>query len=386
MSAGSKRLLLLGGGHAQLQVLRALVATPLEGWQVLLVTPYPRLLYSGMVPGWIAGHYALEECAIDTAQLAERAGATLALTTGAALDLTAREVHCADGRSFAYDLLSIDTGPQPALGDLPGAAEHALPVRPIEGLAAAWPTFLERARGQQAPFRIVVLGAGAAGVELALALRQRSNAEGWAPAQITLAGDAAEPMAGAPHSLRTHIDRALAAHGIDWRGGRRAVGVHPGELLLGDSGEGGEGGNGISLPFDLCLVATGAAAPGWAAASGLATDARGFIRVDGSLRSESHAEVFAAGDVAALRDPRPKSGVFAVRAGPVLAASLRAAATGKTPEPWSPQPRALALVSTGERHAIANWGCISIAGNWVWRWKDWIDRRFVRGFQAKDKP
>lgn len=138
--------------------------------------------------------------------------------------------------------------------------------------------------------------------------------------------------------------------------------------------------SGPPLSFDACITSTGAAAPSWPAASGLATDERGFIRVGRSLQSTSHPNVFAAGDVAAYTDARPKSGVYAVRAGPVLAANLRAFCEGAALQAWTPQARALYLISTGDRHALATWGRWSWSGQWVWRWKDHIDRQFMRRF------
>jgi selenide,water dikinase len=139
-------------------------------------------------------------------------------------------------------------------------------------------------------------------------------------------------------------------------------------------------GNGPAVAFDTCLVVTGAGAPPWPAEAGLTTDAQGFIRVGRTLQSVSHANVFAAGDVASYTDPRPKSGVYAVRAGPVLARHLRAFCEGRLLPSWTPQPRALYLISTGDRHALATWGGWSWSGRWVWRWKDRIDRRFMRRF------
>ena len=137
------------------------------------------------------------------------------------------------------------------------------------------------------------------------------------------------------------------------------------------------------IPADEILWATRAGAPPWLKGTGLALDADGFVQVDACLRAVGHADVFAAGDVAAF-GPRdlPKSGVYAVRAGPVLADNIRRTLTGRRLRPFRPQRDALYLVSTGERHAVGTRNGLVIEGDWVWRWKDWIDRRFMRRFKT----
>ena len=371
-----RRLVLLGGGHAHLGVLAELEKRPLPGWQVLLVTPYRRQIYSGMLPGWVAGHYRIGECAIALDALAERAGATLHTTAGTGLDLESNLLHCLDGTQLPFDRISIDTGPVATLDDLPGAALHALPVRPIEGFVAAWPGVVQRIAAQRQRFDLVVLGAGAAGVELALAIQHLANIQGWAHLHITLVGGSDKPLDGVAPGARRRVARLLAKRGMVWVGGRRAVRVDAGQLVFADGG--------APLAFDACLAVTGAAAPKWPRASGLDTDERGFVRVQRTLQSTSHPQVTAAGDIAAYADARPKSGVFAVRAGPVLAQNLRALCTGQPPTDWTPQQRALYLVSTGNHRAIAAWGRWAWSGAWVWRWKERIDRGFVAKFGADD--
>lgn len=368
-----KRLLLLGGGHAHVKVLAELAKRPLAGWDVHLVTPYRRQIYSGMLPGWIAGHYRLESCALPLDQLAARAAVGFHPTAGVSLDLRHGALHCADGSGLHFDLLSIDTGPMPALDGLPGALENALPIRPVEGFVAAWPGCVERMLSRCRRHDVVIVGAGAAGVEIAFAIQRRAQADGWSHLRITLVGSDTLPLEGAPARLRRHAAALLASRGVNWQGGRRAVRVEPGQLVVAQ---------GEPLPFDDCLVVTGAAAPCWPRESGLATDERGFIRVGPSLQSVSHPQVLAAGDIAAYHDARPKSGVYAVKAGPVLADNLMALCEGRAPRRWTPQRRALYLISTGDRHALAAWGRWSWSGDWVWRWKDAIDRRFVRQFGA----
>jgi selenide, water dikinase len=140
--------------------------------------------------------------------------------------------------------------------------------------------------------------------------------------------------------------------------------------------EGGEG-----VPADHVVWATRPAAPRWLAESGLRADDRSFVLVDDGLRAQSHPDVFAVGDIATMPHlPRPKSGVYAVRQGPSLAANLRLALRGDTPRAFEPQSMAPQLITTGDRNAIASWGPLHAEGGWVWRWKDRIDRRFMRRY------
>ena len=366
-----KRVLLLGGGHAQLGVLANLAERPMVGCDIRLVTPYRRQIYSGMLPGWVAGHYPIDACAIGLDALAERAGVALHQAAAVALDAAGHTLRCDDGAELSFDVLSIDTGPVAATDDLPGSAEHALPIRPIEGFVAAWPKLVERLLGVRRRFDLVVLGGGAAGLELAFGIRHRAMTEGWSHVRLTLVGTSTLPLEGAPDKLRRTAAALLLERGIGWIGGCRAEGIEPNRILLSD---------GAMLDFDACLVVTGAAAPTWPRAAELATDERGFIRVAATLQSLSHPQIFAAGDVAAYDDPRPKSGVFAVRAGPTLAHNVRAMCEGRALRSWHPQQRALYLISTGDRHAMASWGRWAWHGDWVWRWKDRIDRQFVQRF------
>ena len=154
-----KRLVLLGGGHAHIKVLADFAEQPLVGWDVHLVTPYRRQIYSGMLPGWIAGHYAIDPCAIDLGALAARGAVALHATAGVALDVDCNELRCANGTLVHFDLLSIDTGPMPALGELPGSAEHALPIRPMERFITAWPALVDRILGQCRRFDLAIVGA-----------------------------------------------------------------------------------------------------------------------------------------------------------------------------------------------------------------------------------
>ena len=315
------RLVLLGGGHTQLAVLSSLAERPMAGCDVHLVTPYRRQIYSGMLPGWVAGHYPIEACAIALDALAARGGVAFHQAAAVAIDPPNHPLRCDDGAELQFDLLSIDTGPVAAIANLPGSVEQALPIRPIEGFVAAWPLLVDRIRGAGRRFDLVILGAGAAGVELAFAIQHRALTEGWSHVRLTLVGSDGLPLEGSPDKLRRQAAAWLARRGIGWVGGHKAERIEPNRIGLE---------NRAALDFDACLVATGAAAPSWPRAAGLATDERGFVRVGPTLQSLSHPEIFAAGDIAALSEVRTKSGVFAVRAGPTLVHNLRARCEGRS--------------------------------------------------------
>jgi pyridine nucleotide-disulfide oxidoreductase family protein len=363
-----RQLVMLGAGHAHVQVLAHLAAHPLVGARVILVTPHPRQLYSGMVPGFMAGHYALEDCVIPLEPLVRRAGVRWLHRSVKALDADSATVLLDDGSTLNYDWLSVNTGPVQNRAlmerDLPGAREHGLFVRPIETLGALWPQVL--ALGTQKALRIAVIGAGATGVELAMAVRHRLP-----NAAVTLLAGTVPVGAAYSAPVQQRLVAALKA---------RQITVLQ-DVALGLNGQVVRLGCGADLACDVPLIATGAQPAPWLAGSGLAVDAHGFIAVDACQRSTSHAQVFAVGDISTRTDrPLARSGVYAVRAGPALARNLAAAVAGTPPTPHQPPKNTLNLLSCGGRYAIASWGNWSAQGRWWWWLKDRIDRQFIARF------
>lgn len=376
MTAGSpvlKDLVLVGGGHSHVIVLRRLGMRPLPGVRITVVARDLHAPYSGMLPGLVAGHYGFDEVHVDLGPLARFAGARLFHAEAVGLDLERRAVLCRGRPPIPYDVLSIDTGIAPRL-DAPGAAEHAVPVKPIGGLVARWERLERRVRASPRKLRIAVVGAGAAGVELTLSMQHALAADSspFPAPEFHLFGAAPTLLPTHNRGVRRRFGRLLAARGVRVHLGARVTRVDAGRL---------ETAGGASFELDEIVWASAAAPPAWPAASGLAVDGAGFIAVDATLQSTSHPGVFAAGDVAAVEDhPREKAGVFAVRQGKPLAANLRRALLGERLRPFRPQRRFLSLIGAGGRYAVASRGRWSAEGAWVWRWKEWIDRRFMRRF------
>jgi selenide,water dikinase len=364
-----RRLVLLGGGHAHVHVLKAIGDALDPAVSVTLVTPVERQVYSGMLPGYVGGHYPLEACGIDLLPLAQRARAMVVRSAASLVNPSMREVICANGDVVGYDVLSIDVGSVPFAGAARGVEAHAVAIRPLERFAQGWERVLERAR-QGAMGSVTVVGGGAGGLELAFAMdhRFRQEAGGRAP-HVRVLTDARTVVPEYPVAARGRLVRLAHRRNIGLHGGSPVTEVGPGFVRVKDA---------IEFATDATFWVAGAAAPGFLRDSGLATDERGFLAVNDFLQSDSHPEIFGAGDCATNRgSPRPKAGVFAVRAGPALAANLRAALKGGPLERHVPSPRFLALVSCGNRYAVGVYGPVSFEGGWVWRWKDRIDRRFV---------
>ena len=369
-----KRLLLIGGGHAHLFVLEAFARAPLPGVEPTLVSPHQLAPYSGMMPGVIAGHYHYDQGCVDLAPLVRAAGCRWLKTRAVRFDPASRVVVCENGSRLDYDLLSINTGSTPPPLTVPGVAEHSVPVKPIETFLGRWHQLAVDVATRR-PLSIAVVGGGAAGVEVIAAMRHRLARTTWHPHRFHLIGRQDTLLPQLAPQAGDAAARVLRAQGINLHLGQAVNVVARDHVELAD---------GTRIDSDFTVWATGAAAPAWPREAGLAVDDAGFITIDPTLRSCSHPDVFAAGDVASLAiRPHPRSGVYAVKGGPVLAANLRAVLCGQALTPWTPQTRALALLSIGDRHAIGAWGNWVWQGRWAWRWKDHIDRRFVARFAAR---
>jgi selenide,water dikinase len=351
-------IVLLGAGHAHVEVLRRFAMRPEPGVRLTLIGREPETPYSGMLPGLIRGDYTHQEAHIDLAPLAAMANARLILAEATAFNPDARTVTIRNRPDVAFDLLSVNVGGNPIV-----PPDAGIGVKPIGG-------FLDRLHRLEADLpagsRIAVVGGGPGGVELALALAQRFAGH----FRLVLISATPEPLALAPAVARRAIRQALVDADVELVCGVTATALDGGRLLLSD---------GSFIEVATALWATDVRGPAFLAASGIACDGTGCIRVTNDLRSISHQHIFAAGDCAALEgDPRPKAGVWAVRAGPPLAENLRRAAKGQASKPWKPQRAGLAILGLGHGRAVAWRNGIALQGHKIWWLKDRIDRRWMR--------
>ncbi len=355
----TRDIVLIGGGHAHALVLRMWGMAPLPGVRLTVINPLPTAAYSGMLPGHIAGHYPRAALQLDLVKLTRHAGARLILDRACSIDRAAGRVLLENRAPVGYDIASIDTGITAEMPQIPGFAEHVTPAKPLDAFADAWERFAAQAR-PGAP--IAVVGGGVAGVELALAFAHRLP-----DARVTVYEAGPVALSALGRGARARMAAHCARLGVQIETGARMVAARAGAVVL-------QGGR--EDPADF-ILGTGATKPApWLADTGLALH-EGFVTVSPSLQSSDPA-IFAAGDIAHLGfAPRPKAGVYAVREAPVLFDNLRAAASGGAMRAYRPQRDYLKLISTGDKHAVADkWG-LPLDGAWLWRWKNRIDLRFM---------
>lgn len=361
----TRDVVLVGGGHTHALVLRKWGMDPLPGARLTLIHPGATAPYSGMLPGFVAGHYDRDALDIDLVRLAQFAGARLINGAASHLDLARREVHVPGRAPVGFDLCALNVGITSWMPDLPGFAAHGVPAKPLGGFAAGWSAYLDR----DGAASVAVLGGGVAGVELILAMAHALRSRGRA-AELTLI-DRSDVLGDVDARSRARLRRALEEAGITVLDHAPVAEVAANHVRLTD---------GRCVPASFTTGAAGARAQGWLGTSGLELQ-DGYVTVNPQLQSSDPA-VFATGDCAHLAyDPRPKAGVYAVRQAPVLFDNLRAALSGGQMRAYRPQKNYLKLISMGGKRAVGTRLGLSLSGAGMWRWKDRIDRRFMDQFR-----
>lgn len=368
--AVAQRIVLAGAGHAHLEVLRALAKRPMADTRIVLINPSRYVTYSGRVPGWMAGHYDLAQCQIDLSPLARAAGVELLEQPVVGMDADRNCVACPGHPHIEYDWLSLNVGGETDASWFETAEPRLLTVRPLDVFAQRWHSLLTQA-GSGNITRVLIVGAGAAGVELALAAQYRLHSLNPRVA-VSLITSNQGLLPGHGRLAVRALERELRARKITLVRGP-AAGSESGVVL--PSGE--------SLPADRIILATGRRPPIWLNLSRLALDEKGYIEVDAQQRSLSHANVFAVGDNCQRVDqPLAHSGVHAVMGGKVLAHNLRVAVQGGDYRRYRPKRRSLYLLGLGDQRALASWGGLAARGHWAWRWKQRIDERYMKNMNV----
>ncbi|MBW8877148.1 MAG: FAD-dependent oxidoreductase [Acidobacteria bacterium] len=378
---GPTRLLLVGAGHAHLEILRRLILEPLRDVELTLVSLGPLHHYSGMVPGYLQETYQEDEIAVRVTDLVARARGRFFAGRAVGLRPGHQAVHVQTSPEeiveIPYDLVSFAVGSNTAGVDAPEVAGEAQRIKPLERVTALHARLRMLGEvGGTVP--AVVVGGGAAGVEVALAMAAALEKAGAAH-RITLVEAGEEILSGYSNRFRRRARSILHQRGIVARTSVRVVAVHSDAAEIQD---------GTRIPSRLTVWLTGAVSWPLFRDSGLPLDDRGFLLIDDSLRSVDDPRIFAVGDCGTLAShpETPKAGVYAVREGPVLWQSLKATMAGGEPPRYVPQEGFLSILNTGDGRALLDYKGIISHSRWAWRLKDRIDRRFMRRYQECVEP
>ncbi len=369
-------VVLLGAGHTHLHLLRMWKMNPLPGVRLTCVSNQTHATYSGMLPGTLAGNYRPEQARIDLVRRCAAVGARLILAETTGLDRSAKQLLLRDRPPLPYDWLSIGIGSQPAPVE---GLQDALSIKPMQ-------TLLPRLERQLAhggrpvgmPLRVVVVGGGAGGVEIAFCLPAwlRCHAPTRA-VEMTVIHRGPRILTGGSDAAAERVQQVFDQRGYQTLLSHTVVAIKQEEVVIEDAA-----GEQQTLPADLVLWAVGAVGPALFQSFDLAKDAKGFLLTNIHLQSVDDESIFIVGDSGTCQQrPHPKAGVYAVRQGPVLWDNLRAAMQRQPLRQWKPQSGFLSLLNTGDGRAILEYKQRTAYGRWCWWLKDRIDRRFMEKHQ-----
>lgn len=371
-----RRVILCGAGHSNLYIASRARDFSRRDTELLVIDP-GTFWYSGMATGLLSGRYTPDQDCIDVARLVHSAGGKHLPDRVNCIDPSRHTLHTAGGQEIRYDLVSLNIGS--SVAPVPPGADHAnvWPVKPISnllGLHRQLMTSLQSGR----PEKCLVLGGGSTGSEAAGNLAALFRRHGMAPEVRLVTGDA---------RLCTHLPERASkriASTLEQRGVGLSFGTRIGEIddhtALSESGE--------SFRFDHLVLATGLRA------QQMKIDANGSpqdpeadgMEVDARLLSTAYPDLFASGDCARMRGHRlPKIGVFGVRQAPILHHNLLAKLDGGTLQSYTPQKTFLSILNLGESEALAVRGKLWWFGRSSMWLKEWLDRRFVSGYQTVGK-
>lgn len=378
LSGPERHVLLAGGGHAHAVALKLLSEKPAESsLQLTVVSPTTHNMYSGALPGVIAGHWPAEAIGVDLPAVCKAAGATFRRDAVTGLNPERRTATLASGETLSFDLMSLDIGSLIRPLNIPDPDGLITPIRPIDSFLTSWNKALEDISTGKAPPAVMVVGAGLAGIEVCLSIHYRLTEQLPQPPRVFLVDAQSEIAATSHPALRRKLHRALQRAGVECLTGTRIEASESGTTILND---------GRSFDIALAVNCAGSDPHAWIAETGLNT-VNGRIEVDEYLRSTSHPDIWAAGDTSFFRPhPLEPAGVFAVRAGPVIADNIRHFSRGEPLSAFHPQSDYLKLVSLGRRNAIAEKFGFTLEGGWIWNLKKSIDFSFLRAhdFSSRD--
>jgi NADH dehydrogenase FAD-containing subunit len=369
-----KKLILAGGGHAHMTILAHLRDLVRDGHDVTVVQPSDFHYYSGMGPGMLGQSYTPSDIRFATRAVVERHGAAFVRDRVVRIDAAQRSVTLGSGQTMEYDVLSCNAGSYIPFENIHGDTSNVFTVKPIERLQEAQRAVISLCAARTRP-HIAVVGGGPAALEIAGNVRRLAKSRGWHAPQITLFAGR-QLLSRLPEKIRSMARESFARQDIAIKEDGYVEEIRNGVIIQGAT----------SHHPDLVFLATGVKPSRIFADSGLTTGPTGGLLVNERLQSVDFPEIFGGGDcIDFAPKPLDKVGVYAVRQNPVLYRNVRASLNGTRMQAFDPGGSYLLLFNMGDDTAIFSKGPLMFRNSLAFMLKDYIDRRFMRHFQALER-
>ena len=367
-------LVLIGGGHSHISVLKYFGMNPIPGLRISLINKNISSPYSGMLPGYISGTYLQNEVEINLPNLCQFSNSRLIVDEIIQLNTVDMSIVLKNRPPIYFDTVSINTGGEPDLKLISGAIKNAIPIKPISNLINQLDKIKLKISNLD-NINISIIGAGAGGIEIALSIKNLiANYHKKKKCNISLVSRSKNIIKNHNKTTQMSVLNILEKENINLIIGDPVINIQK-DFIKTKSG--------LKIKSDISILVSSVNPPKWLTSSGLNLFKDGFIAVNRFLQSTNINNAFASGDVASIIEQQlPKSGVYAVRQGPVLANNLHNHILRKPLRSFKGQKHYLSLIGNGKDYAIASWWVFSLKGKWVWKLKSYIDKSFIKKFNT----
>ncbi|MGH4124775.1 MAG: FAD-dependent oxidoreductase [Clostridium sp.] len=365
-----KKLLLVGGGHAHVFLIKQFCLKNIPGLEVVLVTACQYQYYSGMAAGYVEGNYKGEEMSFDLKKMCQKSGVKYIEGRVTGIDAQNKCVKLGNQETVSFDVISLDTGSEMAGKKVEGVIEHACCVKPLENLFKLRENFMDETFEVR---NVVIAGAGAAGIEIAFALKALAD-KMKRNVKITLVHSGNLILKGYHENVRDKTLRKLKKDKIKVLSQHKILVVLENNLSM-------EFGKQIN--FDFLVWAAGPASNPIYKDSGLTVDKAGYMVVNSYLQSVDYPFIFGAGDCISFSEFTyvKKVGVYAIREAPYLLNNILKFIKNEGLQEYIPQTDYLAIISAGNKKGIMQYKSMATMGSLSWKLKDFIDRGFMKKFK-----
>lgn len=366
-------LVLVGGGHSQIAVLKQFGMNPIPGLRITMINNFISSSYSGMLPGYIAGTFTKEDTQIDLLKLCSFANSRLIIDRVIGLNSEKKYISLQNRTPIYYDTLSINTGGEPELNSIVGAKKYGVPIKPISNLIQVFENMKSKINKYK-NINFVIIGGGAGGIEIALSIKNYlNNQKTLIEKQVTLISKSKNLIGGHSALAKLNATNFLIENNINLISDNPVIEI--GNNFVKTK-------RGTKIKSDFSVLVTSITAPKWISQSDLTLSDDGFIEVNNFLQS-SNENIFASGDVCSIKGKNlVKSGVYAVRQGTILSKNLRARILKLRYTSYKPQKTFLSLIGDGKSKAIFSWGPFSFKSKWSWMLKKFIDENFIKKYNV----